>query len=293
MSTDTHCVEHRVLTKQDAKLIGGCELCSNERVICPGCSEGLLEELQTNECGFTMRCPVCVDYGAALQDKEFADSNPNKQAKLDREIVIINCLRAKFPEEDLWKTAMNCESDSDSDSEDSRTECEYTGCPKLTDNETELCDEHNHPCRECQCNGAELYQSHYYCEGCLLEVKRAPTPFPEAKKKLEFKVEKRKLPLEELSNKRPKTDQQQYEEKAKRLQIQLYPPNQQGDPQIRPVNGRFKSSKKTLQELDEWEKEINRAVQSLTYANHEEDQKFILRHLMSRASYLAKKKKNC
>ncbi len=50
---------------------GWCYLCCDDRIVCPGCTRGMIQlrfdELFTS-CGFDMRCPECVGYKQAAKD---------------------------------------------------------------------------------------------------------------------------------------------------------------------------------------------------------------------------------
>jgi hypothetical protein len=64
-------------SKSKSNNVKSCDLCNNSRMLCPGCTNGKLQkefpELFMG-CGVLIRCPECVDYNGALEDKELFNS---------------------------------------------------------------------------------------------------------------------------------------------------------------------------------------------------------------------------
>lgn len=48
-----------------------CYLCSDKRVLCPGCTQGKIPSNLFMGCGVLIRCPECVGYDKAMEDKIF------------------------------------------------------------------------------------------------------------------------------------------------------------------------------------------------------------------------------
>ena len=81
-----------------------CELCDDERWICPGCTGGRIPIRLFMGCGVDLRCPWCVDYQGAQRDREVMEKyylQDDDCPELDRQYEEIDqAIRAKFPDEE-------------------------------------------------------------------------------------------------------------------------------------------------------------------------------------------------
>ncbi len=78
-----------------------CELCENQRWVCPGCTRGRIGHALFMGCGVPLRCPWCVDYNGAMEDQIVMDNRrSSRRAKEEQCKKIRAAIRAKYPDWD-------------------------------------------------------------------------------------------------------------------------------------------------------------------------------------------------